>query len=255
MRYITLFLLCLPFYVLANTHVAYDVSNDTVINGSVDKQMHSIASITKLMTVYTILEFDQNLEDKLTVKGNKTPNTRLSKGMTLTRKELIKLTLISSDNLAAITLAENFPGGHAFFVNMMNNHAQALGMLDTRFVEPTGLSPMNYSTINDIIILTKAVSTYDIVKQAAKLEKTATVSQHKKAKEKSRNIPYNPTSSFFGREGIVTIKTGFTRAAGFCITILVNKNNQLYSIVVLGAKSLQERQKLVESLLKQVYNA
>ena len=70
-----------------------------------------------------------------------------------------------------------------------------------------------------------------------------------------RTVTRNPTTRYFGKEGIITVKTGFTKAAGFCITMLVNANNQLFNITVLGAKTKQERQRLVDNMLRDIYNA
>ena len=191
MSKILLTLLLLPVLAFANPKtVIYNVTNDTVIQGSLESPEVSIASISKLMTVYTVLKADQDLDEKLTVRSAKTPNTKLQKGMRLTRRELIELSLISSDNIASITLGENYPGGMPYFVYQMNKHADELGMFHTGFVEPTGLSPMNYSTITDIISLTRAVSEYQIVQDAAKTQKEvkATAEGVKPAK-KARYIP------------------------------------------------------------------
>lgn len=252
-KFILTLLLLLPMLAhSATTTVMYDVTNDRVVDGSLDHDELSIASISKLMTVYTVLKENQDLQEKLTVTGKKTPNTKLTKGMVLTRLDLINLALIGSDNLAAQTLAENFVYGYSYFINRMNQHTVELSMANTRFVEPTGLSPMNYSSINDIVLLTKAVHEFDIVKDAAKVKSVTTYTTKGK---KQLKITSNSTSMFFGREGIVTIKTGFTKAAGFCITMLVNSNNQLYNITVLGAKTKKERQVIVEKFLKTIYNA
>jgi D-alanyl-D-alanine endopeptidase (penicillin-binding protein 7) len=191
--------------------------------------------------------------------------------MTLSRLELIKLSLISSDNLAAITLAENYPGGRDMFIQKMNENASLLRMHDTRFVEPTGLSPLNSSSIRDVVTLTKTVSQYDIVKTSAmtpasyvtatknrnvikkKNKKKRHIKQPKKASLSSTvttRIHTHPTSTYFGHEGILTIKTGFTNAAGFCITMLVVANEQVYNITVLGARTKKERQRYVEKSLK-----
>lgn len=266
MSKILLTLLLLPVLAFANPKtVIYNVTNDTVIQGSLESPEVSIASISKLMTVYTVLKADQDLDEKLTVRSAKTPNTKLQKGMRLTRKELIELSLISSDNIASITLGENYPGGMPYFVYQMNKHADELGMFHTGFVEPTGLSPMNYSTITDIISLTRAVSEYQIVQDAAKTQKevkataegvkSAKKAKNKNTKSSQRKITAHPTSTYFGREGMTVIKTGFTRAAGFCITMLVVSNDKLYNITVLGAKTKQERQKIVEASLKKIQNA
>jgi len=245
-------LLLLPIIAFANTStVMYDVTNERVIEGSLNDVELSIASISKLMTVYTVLKENQDLTEMLTVTSKKTPNTKLTKGMKLTRLDLINLSLVSSDNLAAITLAENFPIGHSYFISKMNQHSQDLNMVHTRFVEPTGLSPMNFSTISDIVLLSKAVSEYNIVNKAAQVK---SVTVYTKKGKKNIKITSNSTSVFFGREGIVAIKTGFTRAAGFCITMVVESNNQIFNITILGAKTKKERQLIVERFLKTIYN-
>lgn len=256
MKKLLLVLLCLPAIVFAQTQtLVYNLTENKVIDGWENNVEVSIASISKLMTVYTVLKHGQDLNELLTVTGNPTPNTFIRKGMILTRKELIELSLISSDNLAAQTLAQNFPGGTSYFVYNMNENANQLGMTHTKFVEPTGLSPMNFSTIKDVVTLTGAVTEFNIFKLAAQAQKVIANPIVETKKNKKKSIINNPTSTYFGREGITVIKTGFTRAAGFCITMLVEVNNKLYNITVLGAKSKQERQKLVEKSLKEIYNA
>lgn len=270
MRNIFLTLLLLPLLAFAGPHaVVYNVTDNRVVQGSLYCKEVSIASISKLMTIYTVLKADQNLNEKLTVTGNKINHTKLKKGMVLTRRELIDMSLISSDNLAAMTLAEHYPGGMTQFVREMNKHSKDLGMENTGFVEPTGLSPMNYSTIADIVELTKAVSLYSIVQDAAQTQRVVTnpeivnksykgkskkKSKREPVKKKSTKLVNNPTSRYFGHEGIVTIKTGFTNAAGFCITMLLYANNQLYNITVLGARSKQEREVLVKKSLQAIYH-
>ena len=148
----------------------------------------------------------------------------------------------------------------------MNFHTKSLGMYHTGFVEPTGLSPMNYSTTSDIIQLTKAVSSYTIVQQAAQVHNIVTNPEMsfkklknkkkpiKEPKRKSNAIINHPTSHYFGYNGLLAIKTGFTSAAGYCITMLVEANDKIYNIVVLGAKTKQEREKLIKKSLDKIYN-
>lgn len=255
-------LLFLPLSVFAKANtVVYNITNNQVISGSLDKSEVSIASISKLMTVYTVLKAEQDMNEKLTVQNKKTANTKLAKGMRLTRRDLVELALVSSDNIAAITLAENFPGGMNYFVYNMNEHSKHLGMHNTGFVEPTGLSPMNYSSIHDIVILSQAVSEFKQVQSAASTKKeirenvegVKTVkkvkNKHKVTTEGSRTIVAHPTIKYFGQDGVITVKTGFTRAAGFCVTMLVKANDKLYNITVLGAKTKQEREKIVKNSL------
>jgi len=260
MRKLFLLLLVPCFCFAAPTSVVYNVSNGEVIQGSLNSEQVSIASISKLLTVYTVLKEKQDLTEKLKVTSSRTPNTKLQKGMILTRKELVNMALISSDNVAAITLSQHYPGGQPSFINKMNDYARTLGMHNSGFVEPTGLSPMNHSSVNDLILLTNAVSTFDIVKSAAQSQKVITTPEgvitkkikKVKKKRKQNREPKNfvltskATSNYFGQNGVITIKTGFTRAAGFCITMLVVSNNQLYNIIVLGARTKQERQKILD---------
>jgi D-alanyl-D-alanine carboxypeptidase len=260
MRKIIILMTLLPALCFASANtVVYNITNKQVIQGELSSKEVSIASISKLMTVYTVLKADQDMNEKLTVKNKKTPTTKLVKGMRLTRRDLIELALVSSDNVAAITLAENYPGGTNYFVYNMNEHSRHLGMHNTGFVEPTGLSPMNFSSIQDIVMLTQAVSEFKQVQDAAKTQKeikenvegvkTVKKVKHKQVVQTGHTIVAHPTIKYFGRDGIITIKTGFTRAAGFCITMLVQSNNQLYNITVLGAKTKQERQNIVEKSL------
>lgn len=248
--------LLFPFFAFASNSVVYNVTTNTILSGSLDSSQVSIASISKLMTVYTVLTEKQDLSEPLLVENKQvTNNTHIRKGMILTRLDLINLSLISSDNLAAQTLSEHFPGGKTNFVHAMNTHAFELGMHNTRFTEPTGLSPMNYSTVTDIVLLTTAVSVFTIVQHAAQSNNvvTSTVNKTKKG-QKTGYVRGNPTSTYFGHRGIVAIKTGFTRAAGFCITILVHHKNQDYNITMLGAKTKSERELFIKKSLDTIYN-
>jgi D-alanyl-D-alanine endopeptidase (penicillin-binding protein 7) len=251
MKKLLLSLLLSPLIALATTNtVVYNVTSNQVISGDLIEEKVSIASISKLMTVYTVLTQNQPMNEKLTVKGNKVPNTKISKGMVLTRYDLLMLALVSSDNLAAITLSENYPGGRSNFIAEMNHNAKDIGMFNSGFVEPTGLSPMNYSTVEDVIKLTSTVSNFEIVQAAAK--SNGEVTRYSRGK-KTAKLNSNPTSTYFGKHGVITIKTGFTKAAGFCITMLVNANNQLYTITVLGAKTKKEREAIINRSLDIIY--
>jgi len=252
MRKIILILLLLPLLALADTStIIYNLTSNQVVSSNQQGEKVSIASISKLMTVYTVLTQHQSLDERLTVTGNRITNTKISKGMILTRMDLVKLSLISSDNLAAITLAENFPGGKVKFVETMNKHATELNMSHTGFVEPTGLSAMNFSTVDDIVKLTKAVSAFDIVQTAAQSHNLVT---HYSRGKRDTKLSTSPTIKYFGQQGIITIKTGFTNAAGYCITMLINANNQLYNITILGAKTKQQREAIILKSLAQIYS-
>ena len=171
--------------------------------------------------------------------------------MRLTRGDLVKLALVHSDNLAAITLSENFDGGQEAFMRSMNQNAKTLGMYNTVFYEPTGLDANNSSTLQDVSLLTTAASKYETFRQAAQTENLVI---HATKGNRIIKIRANPTSTMFGKAGVVTIKTGFTNAAGFCITMLVHSENKVYNLVILGAHSKKERTYLIEKSLKTIYN-
>jgi D-alanyl-D-alanine endopeptidase (penicillin-binding protein 7) len=240
-----LLILFLPLSCFATNIAIYNSTTDTIIHGNLCCEEVSIASISKLMTIYTVLSSGQNLEEKIVVPDSNIRG-RLSKGMIASRTDLIRLALVSSDNLAAITLANNYPGGQSKFVQAMNDNTKQLNMQHTRFIEPTGLSTMNYSTIGDVIVMTNALAKYQIFKDAAQT-KELSILVHKN--KKPMIIHSRPTINYFGDEKIIGLKTGFTNAAGFCITMIVNNNNQLYNIVVLGSRTPNERSRIVKELL------
>lgn len=227
----------------------YDITNNRVIKGSLDNSPMSIASISKLMTVYTVLSDNQNLEQVLTVPKATVHSSSIRAGMELTRRDLIQLALVSSDNLAAHTLAYHGIGGFDLFVLRMNLYAQHLGMMNTGFVEATGLSAENHSSIRDLLLLTNAVSKFPEVTQAASSDRAVVTSN---VHNKRVSIKGNPTNKLFGKDGVKVIKTGFTNAAGFCIAMVVEKNNTRYNIVVLGSKTKYERERIVNSMLSTI---
>ena len=238
-------LLLLPFNALATNLAVLNSSTNTLIEGQLCCEKVSIASISKLMTIYTVLSANQDLDEKLIVPETKI-HGRLSKGMEVSRLDLIKLALVSSDNVAATTLAENYIGGEHGFVESMNSNAKKLNMNNTGFVEPTGLSVMNYSTTGDVITLTNALVQYKIFKDAGQTKELSILVRKNK---KMMILHSHPTSTYFGDEKVIALKTGFTNAAGFCITMLVNVNNQNYNIVILGSRTPAERSKIIRQTL------
>jgi serine-type D-Ala-D-Ala endopeptidase (penicillin-binding protein 7) len=140
--------------------VAYVIDQDTheVLFSKNDQAVLPIASITKLMTGVLVSEAHLSLDEPLTitqedVDTEKHSSSRLSVGTTLTRGELLHLALMSSENRAAHALGRTYPGGLEHFTEMMNGKASQLGMKDTHYVEPTGLSSKNQSSAKDLATL------------------------------------------------------------------------------------------------------
>ncbi|WP_414709425.1 D-alanyl-D-alanine endopeptidase [Ramlibacter sp.] len=137
--------------------VALVIDQDTqqVLLSKNDSAVLPIASITKLMTGLVVSEAKLPMDEQITigqddVDTEKGSSSRLRVGTTLSRGELMHLALMSSENRAAHALGRSYPGGLNAFVEAMNSRAKLLGMNDTKYVEPTGLSSRNQSSAQDL---------------------------------------------------------------------------------------------------------
>ena len=131
--------------------------------------VRSIASISKLMSAMVLLDANLDPNELITVSNAeidrlKGTSSRLSIGTTLTREQMLHIGLMSSENRAIHALGRTYPGGMPAFVSAMNQKAQQLGMTNSRFVEPTGLSPQNVSTANDLAKMVKAAAEYPAIR-------------------------------------------------------------------------------------------
>ena len=140
-----------------------DQDNGQILLRKNDSAVLPIASITKLMTGLIISEAKLPMDETITISQDdvdteKGSSSRLRVGTTLTRGELMHLSLMSSENRAAHALGRTYPGGMSAFVEAMNQKAKLLGMSDTRYVEPTGLSSRNQSSAQDLARLVATAS-------------------------------------------------------------------------------------------------
>lgn len=215
-----------------------------------------IASITKLMTAMLVLDADQPLQERITITRDdrdtlKGTGSRLAIGSAYTREQLLHLALIASDNRAAHALGRTYPGGMQRFVTHMNRMAQVLGMHNTHFVEPTGLSSENRSTARDLAKLAdhsyqnypeiRHISTaghYSLGKQRVVLKK-----KNKKSKVLYRQVAFNNTNRFTRAEDwqIGLSKTGFINEAGHCLVMQAVVANREVIIVLLDAQGTNSR--------------
>jgi D-alanyl-D-alanine endopeptidase (penicillin-binding protein 7) len=148
-----------------------------------------------------------------------------------TREQHIQLALVKSDNNSAKVLCDNFPGGRFECIRYMNEKAIYLGMLRTKFVEPTGLSPMNISTALDLLRLVFESSHYSEITQASR---TAVLT----IKTGKQTQSFNNTNPVIGkRYNFIVSKTGSTNAAGSCIVIMLDTDVGRRVVVLLGAKA------------------
>jgi D-alanyl-D-alanine endopeptidase (penicillin-binding protein 7) len=161
-----------PLSLKSSVALVVDQDTDEVLFSKNPHAVLPIASITKLMTALVVTEAQQPLDQVLTVTQDdvdteKGSHSRLRVGTQLTRGEMLHLALMSSENRAAHALGRNYPGGLPSFVNAMNRKAQQLGMTDTRYVDPTGLSSANQSSARDLAVLVKAAYEYDSIRSSS----------------------------------------------------------------------------------------
>ena len=201
--------------------VAYVIDQDTreVLFRKNDLAVLPIASLTKLMTGLIIKEAALPMDEVITISQDdvdteKGSRSRLSVGTELSRGELMHLALMSSENRAAHALGRSFPGGLGNFVTLMNAKARELGMKDTRFVEPTGLSSRNQSSAQD---LAKLVNT---AHADATLRELSTSPKHEVAVGQ-RTLQYNNTNRLVNNPKweIGLQKTGYISEAGRCLVM------------------------------------
>ena len=178
-----------------------------------------IASITKLMTGVIVtgakLPMDEMIivtqDDIDTEKGSR---SRLKVGTSLTRGELLHLALMSSENRAAHALGRTYPGGMATFVGLMNAKAKMLGMVDTRYVEPTGLSSRNQSSAQDLATLVGAAHADPVLRELS-------TSKGYEVAVDGRTLQYNNTNRLIKNPewDIGLQKTGYISEAGQCLVM------------------------------------
>ncbi|MDA0941449.1 MAG: serine hydrolase [Proteobacteria bacterium] len=199
--------------------IIYDAETGDVIYEKKGNEKSSIASLTKLMTAMVIIDSNLDLNEIVTItKGDfdriKGTTSRLWLGSELTRKQLLTIALIASDNRAASAIANSYPGGKLAFVKAMNVKAKQLDMFDTMFTDPTGLDKNNISTAFDLVKMAQASNQYPLIREL-------TTSSYYEAfiKNKNKTLNYNNTNLLV-RQGLWDIdvsKTGYIREAGKCL--------------------------------------
>ena len=210
------------------------------------EEVRSIASITKLFTAVTVLNSDVNLTQAVKVQGHST--SKFATGMMVSRLELLRAMLISSDNRAAESLAHAHPGGMSKFIRDVQWEISNMGLTNTKIVEPTGLSPMNISTVEDLSNFLFYMRNNIIIRSIAaeRTHQTQIVKGKKRITVNLRNT--NP--AMFTYDNILISKTGTTNAAGKCVAMLIERNGTLFAVIVLGQKNGHRRTMVVEELLK-----
>jgi D-alanyl-D-alanine endopeptidase (penicillin-binding protein 7) len=228
-------------YLRSAAVMVQDAATGEVVINKNSEAVVPIASITKLMTAMIILDRGLDLEQRIVVSRedvdtHKGTRSRLMPGTTLTRDELLLLALMASENRAAAALARTYPGGVQAFVKAMNEKGAELGMTDSQFVEPTGLSPSNVSSPRDLVKLVRAAHSYSLIRE---------YSTRDKATIKAFNRPLR----FVNTNGLVRnshweielSKTGYISEAGRCLVMHVRVASKDLIVVLLDSWGKQSR--------------
>lgn len=200
-----------------------------------------IASISKLMSAMVVLDANLDMNETVTITPDeidrlKGTGSRLAIGTALTRKELLHLSLMSSENRATHALGRTYPGGMGAFVAAMNRKAQSLGMYSSRFYEPTGLNFQNVSTAKDLSLMVNAAAQYPQIR-------TNSTSNYASVQTQNGQQNYKNSNALV-REGMWNIelqKTGYIREAGRSMVVKANIQNQPVTIVLLNSPTSATR--------------
>lgn len=219
-----------------NAAIAHAGENSLVLGKNADRVV-PIASITKLMTALVVLESGAPMNEWLTFRKRHIPAaanayTRIRVGSELRRSDMLRIALMSSENFAAYTLARQHPGGFDAFVQAMNAKALALGMTNTRFVDPTGLSARNTSTAADLIKLVNAASRHPQIG-----DYSTTRYFTARFRQPRYSLSYGNTNVLVHRDswGVTLSKTGYLSEAGRCLVMVSRMNGKPVVTVLLDS--------------------
>lgn len=243
-----------PNQLTAQSVLMYDLTENKALFEKNAKERRPMASLTKIMTAIIALE-NPKADDKYTVHGEDLvgeDSMGLEAGETLSLEELLHGLMLPSGNDAAEVLATNYPGGREKFIQAMNDKAEALGLTDTRFSNPSGLQGdgVQHTTAYDLLVITRyALDNYslfaDIVK---KIEHTIPQT----ATHKAYNL-YNETNLLSTYKGVKGVKTGFTPEAGLClITYMEYDGHRVIGILLNSENRRGEMKELLDYSLKSV---
>ncbi|MGC2456920.1 MAG: D-alanyl-D-alanine endopeptidase [Gallionellaceae bacterium] len=220
----------------------YDVNEQRPLYAKHKDSVTPIASISKLMTAMVVLDAQLPMDEEIRISEQDTDtlkgtHSRMRFGMKLTRRNLLKLALMASENRAAAALARTYPGGTQAAVASMNQKARALGMTDTHFLDPTGLNSGNVSTAKDLVKMVLAAQQYDEIREST------TSTKHMVEPDGYRPILFNNTNPLVKSTSweIGLSKTGYISEAGRCLVMEANINQRPVVIVLLDSQGKSTR--------------
>ncbi|MGP1629618.1 MAG: D-alanyl-D-alanine endopeptidase [Giesbergeria sp.] len=208
-----------PLDLKSSVALVIDQDTNEVLFSKNDHAVLPIASLTKLMTGLIISQARLPMDESITITEDdvdteKNSRSRLAVGTTLSRREMLHLALMSSENRAAHALGRTYPGGLAAFVTQMNAKARLIGMGDTRYVEPTGLSSQNQSSARDLAALVNVAHSDPVLREF-------TTSPGYEVAVGHRTLQFNNTNRLVKNPewDIGLQKTGYITEAGRCLVM------------------------------------
>lgn len=219
---------------LSRSVLVMNASNGRVLYQKNTARAYPMASLTKLMTAMVVLDSKQSLTQKITVTSAdrdllKHTHSRLTFGSTLSRKDMLHIALMSSENRAAAALSRYYPGGRRAFIRQMNRKARAYGMRHTHFYDATGLTPRNTASAHDLAIMAKHAYRYALIRQLS-TDKRYVVHPGR------GQLVYRSSDGLINNKtwNIVLQKTGFTDQAGHCLIVYTKLKGQDVLMVIAG---------------------
>jgi D-alanyl-D-alanine endopeptidase (penicillin-binding protein 7) len=232
-----------PLELKSGVALVIDRDSQEVLVSKNPQAVLPIASITKLMTALVVVETGQSMDELIHIEpidADETNNrrSRLAAGTSLTRGEMLRLALMSSENRAAYALSRHFPGGTDAFVQAMNRKAQALGMKDSRFVEATGLSADNRSSAMDLARLVSAASAHVLIRDYSTAQESVVP-----VGSQDRATQFRSTNGLIGNPewDISLQKTGYIAAAGRCLVMQASLAGRRLTMVLLDSAGKYSR--------------
>lgn len=232
---------------------AIDAANSQVIVSKNPDVVLPIASITKLMTAMVVLDSKANLDDYVAISQDDVDTlrntfSRLKVGMELRRRDLLLLALMSSENRAASAIARTaYAGGMKEFITRMNAKAKSLGMTQTKFLDPTGLTVENTSTATDLAKMVQAAFKYDLIRED-------TTTKGADVMLSPRYVHHYVNSDALVRGDSFQIelsKTGFINEAGHCLVLYAIVDHR--PIVMIFLNSSGKSGRLVDAMTVKGY--
>lgn len=230
-----------PLDLKSSVALVVDQETNQVLLSKNSDAVLPIASITKLMTALVVVEAGLSLEETVSigqedVEATANNRSRLSAGTQMSRGEMLRLALMSSENRAANALSRHYPGGATAFIAAMNRKATELGMRDTRYVEPTGLSADNRSSAKDLSVLVREASNHQIIRELS-------TSRDAQVAIGSRQVQFHTTNRLVTDPTweIALQKTGYIAAAGRCLVMQAQLAGRKLTMVLLDSAGKYSR--------------